>query len=682
MRINQSSKLTHFHFKLSTSAVLITGLMTVLHINTLHAKSVDTQDICFIQNSDPTHPSPVRASIQNLPLKQFDINTHTYNSSKPVFLFDKTLNESAPIVEVPDSYHTDKFHFRSSWIATINNLTMPKTDSTLQFKEAFSEHISQMNQMNMNAVIFQVRPELDAWYLSKINPWSAYINSNQQGKNNFEDNNFDPLAYMIEVSHNHSMEFHAWFNPYRVTSKKITQLLPNEAEEKLRSLSTSEQIALLAKNGVLAENNFAVLHPEAVLQFDEKFFLDPSNPIVIAHIVETVKEVLEQYDVDAIHFDDYFYPYRVNTTIDGKNVPKFFGDKNEDSEAFKLARTLNSDYTDDIAGLESWRRDNITKLIVSVKSIIDEHNDKHNRSVQFGISPFGIWEHKQVNSAGTNTPLDSTQSHSKSIYADTKSWVENRYLDYIIPQIYWSFEKAAAPYGELATWWNQLAQNNNHLPEKSTLLYIGHANYKHFHNSGFEKEWQNPEEIPNQLRFNQTLDNVLGSVYFSLGELTHTDASGMPSDKQIAANARVKSNQLLKDNYFTYPTLVPSKPWLDKMTTQPVQTPTFIINKESNILNQFTWKDDPNNDVRYYVIYRALGAKEDVSKHPENIIAKIPRNQLGQYQFTDKTQNDGRQYTYMVSSIDRAQVETDAVEVGLERSKASESNLECLPLIE
>lgn len=679
MNIYREAKVELLRFSQSKISLCLAGLIAAVFSSELYANESLKSDVCFIPNSNPSAIAPARSHTVNAPLYRFDIESKTFDATKPVFLFDKELDDSAAIVTIPSSYHPDKFHFRSAWIATINNLTMPKSTSTEAFKATFDEHIQQMDNMNMNAVIFQIRPELDAWYPSKINPWSAYINSGQQGKNSFETDNFDPLDYMIEASHAKSMEFHAWFNPYRVTSKKISQLLPNEPEEVLQTLSVSQKIDLLAKAGILASNNFAVLNPDAVLTFDDKFFLDPSNPEVINHVVETVKEVLTNYDVDAIHFDDYFYPYRVNVTVDGKNVPKFFGDKNEDADAFEKARKLNPNYTFDVEGLESWRRDNITNLIVSVKNAIDTHNDQKQRSVQFGISPFGIWEHKQINPAGTNTPLDSTQSHSKSIYADTKSWVENRYLDYVIPQIYWSFEKAAAPYGELATWWNQLAKDNNHFPEKSTLLYIGHANYKHYHNSSFEKEWQNPEEIPNQLKFNQTLDNISGSAYFSLGELTQTDTAQEPPEKQVAAAARLHSNNLLKANYFHTPTLVTSKPWLDKFQTLPVKNATFIVDSNSSVLNHLSWQDDPNNDVRFYVIYRALGNKAEVSKHPEHIIAKVPRNQTGLYEFKDTTATNGQQYTYMISSIDRAQVESTAVEVALDAAVARNLAMECLP---
>ncbi|MHA7846553.1 glycoside hydrolase family 10 protein [Serratia sp. D1N4] len=569
--------------------------------------------------------------------------TYGYDISLPVDLY-KGANQ---LISIPDSYIPPKQAFRSAWVATIGNLNMPMVNSEQAFKKTYLGILDRFTALNMNAMIFQIRPMLDAYYSSEINPWSQYL-SGKQGK----DPGYDPLTWMIEETHQRGMEYHAWFNPYRVTNAKISSLLKNNDQglsaEDILSLSTEQQIGYLVSAGIMSADNFAAKNPQWVLSFDEKLFLNPAIPEVIEHVADTVEEVVRRYDVDAIHFDDYFYPYRI--TVNGANVQ--FGDKGEDRAAFEAYGLVNNQYPDTPQGIEDWRRDNVTRLISRVQSVITQHNQQQGTAVQFGISPFGIWEHKGRNELGSNTPLGSSQSYSGSIFADTRKWVKEELVDYVVPQIYWSFDQAAAPYGELTNWWN------NQMEGSHTQLYIGHANYKHVSNASFDAAWMNPEEIPNQMRYNQELSHVSGSVFFSYNDLLVANVAAQPVAQQGAYGAKNASIERLAQTYLSTPTLPPSKPWLDQKVTTLPQQAHFV----SGSKNAFNWSDSADNDARYYVIYRGTGKPNAIFADPKNIVAKVWRGKGNNFSYQDSDSLD-KSYTYLISAIDAAQNETAPVTV-------------------
>lgn len=568
--------------------------------------------------------------------------SYSYDETKPVYMY----NGSSEQVMIPDTYTAPKRQFRTAWVATIANLNMPKVQSQSEFEAKYTEILNTFSDWNMNAMIFQVRPMLDTYYQSEINPWSEFL-SGQQGV----DPGYDPLPWMIEETHARGMEFHAWFNPYRVTNAKIsTQSVLNAigmTKEEAMAMTIPEHIAKLNEAGILADNNFAVLHPEWVLRFDEKLFLNPGIPEVRQNVIDTIAEVIHNYDVDAIHFDDYFYPYRI--TVDGQNV--FFGDANEDRETFETYG-IPEGYSDDTEGIESWRRDNVTALVEGIKAEINSYNSDTKSAVQFGISPFGIWEHKAYDDRGSNTPVGSSESYSKSIFADTYKWIKDETLDYVIPQIYWSFDQAAAPYGELTSWWDSVVDCTR------VQLYIGHANYKHVGNGGWEAAWMNPQEVPNQLKFNQQYENVAGSALFSYNDIMPSNVASLPVDQQAKNQAKNDALALIRDQYFNTPALSPAKPWL---ASGAMAAPTEgYFDKGSS--NSFTWQDSSEN-AQYYVVYRGQGEAADIINNPANIVAKVWRpDGATSLSFTDETAATLRaQSNYVVTALDAAHNESAPV---------------------
>lgn len=338
---------------------------------------------------------------------------------------------------------------RGVWIASVANMDWPSKAglTPAEQQREISALFDVVQKTNMNAVFVQVRPCADTFYPSKLAPWSHYL-SGTQGT----DPGYDPLAYMIAEAHRRNLQFHAWFNPYRVSGQdSFAQLSPN---------------------------NIARQHPEWVIKYGGKLYFNPGLPAVREHLVAVIMEVVKGYEVDGIHFDDYFYPYPI------ANTPF------PDQAAFQAHGAGFTNVAD-------WRRDNVNRLISELALRIRAVNP----AVQFGISPFGVWRNKADDPTGSDTRAGVTCYDS--LYADTRLWIKRGWVDYIAPQIYWSIGFAAAAYEKLVPWWS------NEVVGTNVNVFIGHAAYRV--NDGF-----NAEELPKQLTFNRKHEAVKGSIYFRM----------------------------------------------------------------------------------------------------------------------------------------------------------------------
>lgn len=493
-------------------------------------------------------------------------------------------------VMIPTDFQDVKEDFRTAWVGTIFNLHFPKTSGQEEFVTKFQGVLDNLANYHMNAIIFQVRPEQDAWYPSELgNPWSKYLTpEGVEGT----DPGFDPLAVMVEMAHQAGLEYHAWFNPYRVTNTKVS-LLDAAGKQALEAAGytlaeiaagpAQLQVEAYVAAGLLDSTNFAAQHPEWVMKQDEKLFLNPGVPEVQQHIIDTMAEVATNYDIDAIHFDDYFYP-------------NGFGAANLDpltaADAAQFAE-YGEGYPETTAGLEDWRRDNVTNLVRGVHEMLSAHNDLVGTSVQFGISPAGIWNHNAQDPLGSFTPTGSMSSYLR-LYCDTYRWVKEELLDYVMPQIYWGFETGAAPYGELARWWNSIAEGTR------VQVYVGHANYKV---NASSLEWTNPMEIPNQLRFDQTLGSVKGEGFYSYNEI-------LPSSDTVLN----ETNEVIKE-YWDYTALVPAKDWL----SHGVSAPANLVVEDGLA----SWTSGDTTTSRFYIVYRGSGSDEEIIADAKNIVARI-----------------------------------------------------------
>lgn len=382
-----------------------------------------------------------------------------YKTGKPVN-YGGRLSDAK--IKIPKSYNISKDDMRGVWVATVINIDFQVHNKKSTFQKEYREVVKNLSDNNFNTVIFQVRPTNDAFYKSKLNPWSRFLT----GKEGKGIPDFDPLKFMVKEAHNRNLQFHAWLNPYRVINST-----PMRKADFLKTLSP---------------DNFAAKHPELVLEVPSgngnyQLILDPGRPEVISFIRETVKEIIENYDVDAIHFDDYFYPYHGIGDVDMKTCAKY------------NSRKLSVD---------DWRRENVNAVVKGVHEVISAHNAAKKKKVEFGISPFGIWANKSQNPEGSLTK--GKQSYY-SQFADTRRWVKEGWIDYIVPQIYWRFSNDVAAYAAVADWWNDVARKTK------VKLYIGHAMSR----LGAKKDWRNPDEIDDQMRYNSKYKTIKGSIFFS-----------------------------------------------------------------------------------------------------------------------------------------------------------------------
>ncbi len=352
--------------------------------------------------------------------------------------------------------------FRGLWVATVVNIdypSKPTTDSEKLKSEAL-KILNKAQATGLNAIFLQVRPTSDAFYKSTYFPWSKYL-TGKQGLPPNDD--FDPLAFWITEAHMRGMQLHAWINPYRITKKTS-----NEPSYDFASLDPSSP---------------ARKHQNWVVKYsDGNLYFNPGIPEVRKLIIDSILEIVQNYDVDGIHFDDYFYP--------GKD----FNDKATYKKYGVVYKNINE-----------WRRANVTKLIGDLSKAIQASS----QDVSFGISPFGIWANKSSNSLGSET--SGTQSYYDH-YANTRKWVKDGLLDYIAPQIYWNIGYSIADYSKLLSWWQ------NTVSGTGVDLYIGQASYR-VANPDPASPWYGISEIEKQLKLNEKAPGVDGSIFYNYSSI-------------------------------------------------------------------------------------------------------------------------------------------------------------------
>lgn len=407
------------------------------------------------------------------------------------------------------------FEFRGVWVATVENIDWPSKRG-LSNDEQKNEFIAllDMHQKNgMNAIVMQVRPSGDAMYPSSLEPWSEYL----MGKQGMAPSPFyDPLTFMIEQTHKRGMEFHAWINPYRAVF----------------NVNKSD----------ISPTHITKIHPEWFLTYGDKKYFNPGLSQVWQHTNKVVKDLVTRYDIDAVHMDDYFYPYR----IAGKEFP-------DQATFLNYGRGLTKD---------DWRRSNCDTIIRQLTSTI--HSVKP--WVQFGISPFGVWRNKSVDARGSNTKAG--QTNYDDLYADILLWLQKGWIDYVTPQIYWEHGHPLADFDEIIQWWNNNSFGKN--------LYIGHGIYR----AGSNPSWKDANELPYQIKKQRSLKNTGGSIYFSSASFKK-NANGW--------------NDSLQQNYYRKPSLMPSIPWL-------VQYPMIAPTLDKKTANSFQINSTQKKGIKQYVI--------------------------------------------------------------------------------
>ncbi|MFN8353875.1 MAG: family 10 glycosylhydrolase [Spirosomataceae bacterium] len=473
-----------------------------------------------------------------------------------------------------------KREFRAVWIATVDNIDWPQRgsyDAETQ-KQEFINILNSHQQSGINALFVQVRPASDAFFAKSTEPWSEWL-TGQQGK--APEPFYDPLEFMINEAHQRGFEFHAWLNLNRAVHKSAR---------------------------TVAADNISKTHPEWILTYDGQKLLNFGLPEVRQYITNVVVNVVKNYDVDGIHFDDYFYPY---TAV---------GQVLRDTDTF---RNFPNGFTD----IESWRRNNTDLLIKQIADAIKATKPY----VKFGISPFGVWRNKKVDPSGSET--SAGQTSYDNLYADTRKWVQEGWIDYIAPQVYFSQSFRLVPYKSLVSWWTQYSFNRH--------LYIGQGAYRV---SGNDRDsgWHQPTELPSQVRYNRQYAQIQGSIFFS--------------SKSITNNPRGIRDSL-RTNLYRYPALIPTMPWKDNTPPLSPQSLAYEVNNNGTV--SLYWqapeKAADGDTAYYYVVYRfEKGEVVDLSK-PDHI-AGFAREPM----FVDRIALADKKYLYLVTAVDRLHNESMA----------------------
>lgn len=355
---------------------------------------------------------------------------------------------------------------RGMWLASVANRDWPSRPGLTagQQRAELIGHLDTAVKRRLNAVIFQIRPAADALWPSPYEPWSQYL-TGTQGK----DPGWDPLGTAVKEAHARGLELHGWFNPYRVAvhddPKKLVASHP------------------------------ARKHPDWVVAYGGKLYYNPGIPAVRAFVQKAMLDALRRYPIDAVHWDDYFYPYPVA------------GQTFDDDAAY-------DEYGGGFPSRAAWRRDNIDKLVRETAAKIR----RIRPGTQFGISPFGVWRNASTDPLGSDTRA-GVQTYD-DLHADTRTWVREHWIDYVCPQLYWSLGFTAADYAKLLPWWAKVAKGSG------TRLYVGEALYK-AGDPAQPAAWQDPAELSRHLTLAEKHPEVGGHVFFSAKEVKEDKIGAM-----------------------------------------------------------------------------------------------------------------------------------------------------------
>jgi uncharacterized lipoprotein YddW (UPF0748 family) len=437
--------------------------------------------------------------------------------------------------ELPTPPPAPKSEFRAVWVATVDNIDWPSKRGigTDQAKSELIRIFDKCRELNLNAVIFQVRPSADALYDSKIEPWSEYL-TGQQGT--APNPYWDPLAFAVEEAHKRGIELHCWFNPYRA-------LHP-------------------AQKGPVASNHFSKTNPGVVKQYGKYLWMDPGEAAVQRRSLDVMIDVVKRYDVDGVHIDDYFYPYKEKGP-DGNLLD--FPDENSYGRYLSAGGKLNKG---------DWRRKNVDDFIERLYSQIK----RTKKWVKFGISPFGIYR------PGVPDGIKAGVDQYADLYADALKWYQKGWCDYFTPQLYWPIKQIPQSYPVLLKYW---ATNN----PSARHFWPGNFTSR---TSPSEGNWPS-QELVDQINLTRGQAGAGGNVHFSMKAFME-DYNGIAT--------------ALKQGPYKDPALVPASPWLGN---RKPGVPSLYLNQiGDNLANggpapvrrsrfwKLEWRMEPDSDAKFY----------------------------------------------------------------------------------
>ena len=363
------------------------------------------------------------------------------------------IDISNPAVPMPAE------EFRGVWVASVANIDWPSRSdlTTEQQKRELRQILDRAQHLNFNAIVLQVRPAADALYESSIEPWSEYL-TGEMGLP--PSPYYDPLEFAVDEAHARGLELHAWFNPFR--ARHPTAETPN------------------------SEDHVSRQKPSTVVEYGDYLWMNPGDPVAQEHSLAVMLDVVERYDIDGVHIDDYFYPYEIQDSA-GAVVPF------PDSLVYEQYLA-----TGDSLELADWRRMSIDKFVEQLY-----HGIKRVKAhVKFGISPFGIWR------PGNPAQIEGYDPYEK-LYADSRKWLQEGWVDYFTPQLYWKIDIPEQSYTALLDWW--VDQN-----DKGRHIWPGNFTSRVFLEG--DRRWD-PEEIVNQVLVTRARSGSSGNVHFSMKAL-------------------------------------------------------------------------------------------------------------------------------------------------------------------
>ncbi len=515
--------------------------------------------------------STIKASMSFTPLMKADGSGYV------------TYRNSSVQVMMPTEYTPRSREFRGVWVSPLVN-DISRYTSKDQYIRDLNLVLDTMEYYKLNTIVFHVRIMNDALYDSELNPQSTYTNI-------VDYSSFDHLEWLIGEVHRRGMEFHAWLNPYRIDNRPTTlSAIKAKYVDFPSNPANKDQNIILGTSGAI---------------------LNPGEPEVREFVVDTVMELIENYDVDAIHFDDYFYASM---------------EQNADLATYNKYKASSQ-----TTNISDWRREQVDTFIYTLSDTMREYNQNNNRNVQLGISPTGIWRNGNgvvtYDSNGTAITTGSNtagQEHYASyLYANSKKWVDEEWIDYITPQSYWSFELKAAPYADVVDWWSKVVKN------KKVNLYTGMGLYRKYSGDSGGSWETNQNEAANQVLYNSKHESIRGSIIFNYRYLN-----------------TAKSNtgvQTVLNDYWTNPIITPEIRTMTPVT--PGNINNLVLAKKNNIV-VLTW--DSAINARKYAVYKSSGAIN--LNDPTQIIDLVGTNSEGNNISIDIL-HDNIEYNYAVLPI-------------------------------
>ena len=472
-----------------------------------------------------------------------------------------------------------KREFRGAWLQTAFQ-DRYVNQSAEENKKFLIESLDKLKNAGINAVLFQVRPSADAFYNSEIEPTSRFWTGVQGVKPNQQ---WDPMEFLIEECHKRCMEFHAWINPYRVT---------------------------ISKNEKLSANHIYNKNPDWFVRFNDRLYFDPGLPQSRTYIREVIKDIVTRYDIDAIHFDDYFYPYPVKG--------KIFND-NKSFAAYGAKMGFTKETKDD------WRRHNINILIRNLSIDIKEIKPW----VLFGVSPFGIYRNKKSDPNGSDTA--GLQNYD-DLYADVVLWSNEGWIDYVIPQIYWEIGLKGADYKELTDWWNENSANSH--------TFIGQSISRSLDDKKDLRSSNN--HLSRKIAQSRESRNISGNCFWYGYQIAENE-SGIYT--------------ALADKYHITKALIPAFEKIDNVKPEKVKKlkARWTVNGYK-LMWQYEDTEDPMQKPAYFCIYQFPDKVKVDINNPKYLVATVKDRE-----FLLPYENGKTKYTYVVTAVDRLHNESDTV---------------------